>query len=212
MIYADDDHVWIRPRGSVFTAGPGSTSSFLSCHMDALSLSSSSSSSLVLLSLVAAYKIPAFNDPPEVFNVTLLENANNPLAVHSSKAVGEPPFFMGRVIVKKSGGSYGVCLCAFTSRAHIACSFSFFAQVLLFSMLSKMLYSQLASKTLVTTHTLRCACRPLVSEFECTAPIHCRLKLHLESLAAKMPPNRFNLREATERVPHDSLIRFYILL
>ena len=67
MIYADDDHAWIRPRGSVFTAGPGT------------------------------YKIPAFNDAPEVFNVTLLENAANPFAVHSSKAIGEPPFFLGKL-------------------------------------------------------------------------------------------------------------------
>lgn len=79
MIYADDDHVWIRPRGSVFTAGPGT------------------------------YKIPAFNDAPEVFNVTLLENAVNPFAVHSSKAVGEPPFFMGRFLMTKSESWY-VCI------------------------------------------------------------------------------------------------------
>lgn len=64
-IYGDDDHTWIQPRGRIFTAGPGT------------------------------YKIPAFNDVPEEFNVTLLENADNPLAVHSSKAVGEPPFFLG---------------------------------------------------------------------------------------------------------------------
>ncbi len=37
----------------------------------------------------------AFNDQPEVFNVSLLEDADNPFAVHSSKAVGEPPFFLG---------------------------------------------------------------------------------------------------------------------
>ena len=64
-IYADDDHTWIRPRAKVFTAGPGT------------------------------YKLPAFNDVPQSFNVSLLENTNNPLAVHSSKAVGEPPFFLG---------------------------------------------------------------------------------------------------------------------
>lgn len=39
--------------------------------------------------------IPAFNDQPEVFNVSLLEDVDNPLAVHSSKAIGEPPFFLG---------------------------------------------------------------------------------------------------------------------
>ena len=65
FIHADDDHPWVRPRGDVFTRGPGT------------------------------YKIPAFNDMPEVFNVSLLEDAENPLAVHSSKAIGEPPFFLG---------------------------------------------------------------------------------------------------------------------
>lgn len=65
VIYSDDDHTWCGPRGTVFTSGPGT------------------------------YKIPAFNDVPEVFNVSLLENVDNPFAVHSSKAVGEPPFVLG---------------------------------------------------------------------------------------------------------------------
>jgi len=65
VVYGDDDHTWVRPRGNVFTSGPGT------------------------------YKLPAFNDQPEIFNVSLLDNADNPFAVHSSKAVGEPPFFLG---------------------------------------------------------------------------------------------------------------------
>eukprot|EP00566_Odontella_aurita_P036259 CAMPEP_0113545998 /NCGR_PEP_ID=MMETSP0015_2-20120614/11568_1 /TAXON_ID=2838 /ORGANISM="Odontella" /LENGTH=1428 /DNA_ID=CAMNT_0000446417 /DNA_START=478 /DNA_END=4764 /DNA_ORIENTATION=- /assembly_acc=CAM_ASM_000160 len=65
LVYSDEDHTWVRPKGKLFTAGPGT------------------------------YKIPAFNDVPESFNVTLLEDAENPFAVHSSKAVGEPPFFLG---------------------------------------------------------------------------------------------------------------------
>lgn len=65
VVYADDDHTWIRPRAKVFTTGPGT------------------------------YKIPAFNDVPERLNISLLENADNPFAVHSSKAIGEPPFFLG---------------------------------------------------------------------------------------------------------------------
>jgi xanthine dehydrogenase/oxidase len=64
VIYGDDDHTWIQPRARVFTTGPGT------------------------------YKIPAFNDVPESFNVTLLDS-ENPFAVHSSKAVGEPPFLLG---------------------------------------------------------------------------------------------------------------------
>ena len=65
VVYGDSEHTWIRPRAKVFTTGPGT------------------------------YKIPAFNDVPETFNVSLLENADNPFAVHSSKAIGEPPFFLG---------------------------------------------------------------------------------------------------------------------
>ena len=40
------------------------------------------------------YKIPAFNDVPIDFRITLLRDAANPTAVHSSKAVGEPPIFL----------------------------------------------------------------------------------------------------------------------
>ena len=39
------------------------------------------------------YKIPAFADAPRDLRVHLLSRALNPFAVHSSKAVGEPPFF-----------------------------------------------------------------------------------------------------------------------
>ena len=40
------------------------------------------------------YKIPSVNDIPIDFRVSLLKNAPNPRAVHSSKAIGEPPFFL----------------------------------------------------------------------------------------------------------------------
>lgn len=40
------------------------------------------------------YKIPAFDDAPVDMRVRLLDQAANPFAVHSSRAVGEPPFFM----------------------------------------------------------------------------------------------------------------------
>nr|GMD12939.1 xanthine dehydrogenase 1-like isoform X1 [Ipomoea batatas]GMD16352.1 xanthine dehydrogenase 1-like isoform X1 [Ipomoea batatas] len=40
------------------------------------------------------YKIPSVNDVPFKFNVSLLKGAPNPKAIHSSKAVGEPPFFL----------------------------------------------------------------------------------------------------------------------
>lgn len=66
LIWGDADHEWVRP-GTLFTKGPGS------------------------------YKIPTANNIPTDFRVTLLRNspcAKTPL-VHSSKAVGEPPFFLG---------------------------------------------------------------------------------------------------------------------
>lgn len=41
------------------------------------------------------YKIPGFKDIPVHMTVSLLRNALNKKAVHSSKAVGEPPLFLG---------------------------------------------------------------------------------------------------------------------
>ena len=43
------------------------------------------------------YKIPAFNDVPRDFRVHLYDTANS-YCVHSSKAVGEPPFFLGTAV------------------------------------------------------------------------------------------------------------------
>jgi xanthine dehydrogenase molybdopterin binding subunit len=40
------------------------------------------------------YKIPAFPDIPDHFNVQLLRNAPNPNTIRQSKAVGEPPFML----------------------------------------------------------------------------------------------------------------------
>jgi xanthine dehydrogenase/oxidase len=39
------------------------------------------------------YKIPSFNDVPEDFRIYLMDKSNK-RAVHSSKGIGEPPFFM----------------------------------------------------------------------------------------------------------------------
>ncbi|KAJ8605889.1 hypothetical protein CTAYLR_000597 [Chrysophaeum taylorii] len=41
------------------------------------------------------YKIPSANDAPLEFNITLLDGRGNKHAVHSSRAVGEPPLFLG---------------------------------------------------------------------------------------------------------------------
>lgn len=40
------------------------------------------------------YKLPGFADIPAELNVSLLRSAQNPKAVYSSKAVGEPPLFL----------------------------------------------------------------------------------------------------------------------
>ena len=46
------------------------------------------------------YKIPTANDIPVDMRVTLLKDAPNPRTplAHSSKAVGEPPLFLGAAV------------------------------------------------------------------------------------------------------------------
>jgi len=61
------------------------------------------------LSGPGAYKIPTANDVPIDFRVTLLQNTPEPRAVHSSKAVGEPPFHLGAAVffaLKDAVGSH----------------------------------------------------------------------------------------------------------
>lgn len=41
------------------------------------------------------YKIPSFNDVPIDLRVTLVKDSVNPKAIHSSRAIGEPPLFLG---------------------------------------------------------------------------------------------------------------------
>ena len=65
LMWGDGEHKWIQPPGRLHTSGPG------------------------------AYKLPSFNDTPRQFNVQLMSGVDNPVAVHSAKAVGEPPFFLG---------------------------------------------------------------------------------------------------------------------
>ncbi|XP_069624485.1 xanthine dehydrogenase/oxidase isoform X2 [Ranitomeya imitator] len=44
------------------------------------------------------YKIPAFGDIPDEFNVSLLRDCPNSKAIYSSKAIGEPPLFLSASI------------------------------------------------------------------------------------------------------------------
>lgn len=62
------EEVWFSPQGQLRTSGPGT------------------------------YKIPSFKDIPLEMHVSLLRNAPNARAVHSSKAVGEPPLFLGSAV------------------------------------------------------------------------------------------------------------------
>jgi len=43
----------------------------------------------------STYKIPAFSDQPDVFNVALWDGSNREDTIYRSKAVGEPPFMLG---------------------------------------------------------------------------------------------------------------------
>ncbi|KAH6563748.1 hypothetical protein BASA60_010597 [Batrachochytrium salamandrivorans] len=45
------------------------------------------------------YKIPGFKDIPADFRVTVMDGVRNERAVHSSKAVGEPPLFLGASVL-----------------------------------------------------------------------------------------------------------------
>lgn len=85
------------------------------------------------------YKIPSFNDVPQDFRTTLALYSNK-FAVHSSKATGEPPFFMGSAaffaiqdcidaareentsISKDDGSYYSLDLPASSERIRMACA------------------------------------------------------------------------------------------
>ncbi|KAJ3223049.1 hypothetical protein HK099_001576 [Clydaea vesicula] len=55
----------------------------------------SASSGVLLTRGPGLYKIPGFRDIPVDFRVRLIKGSRNSRAIHSSKAVGEPPFFLG---------------------------------------------------------------------------------------------------------------------
>ncbi|KAJ1557422.1 hypothetical protein HK096_007350 [Nowakowskiella sp. JEL0078] len=55
----------------------------------------SSTTGVLLTRGPGGYKIPGFRDIPVDFRVRVISDSKNPYAVHSSKAVGEPPLFLG---------------------------------------------------------------------------------------------------------------------
>lgn len=46
----------------------------------------------------STYKIPGVVDVPSDFRVYILRDVENPMAVHSSKGIGEPPLFLGHSV------------------------------------------------------------------------------------------------------------------
>lgn len=58
----------------------------------------------------STYKLPSFSEMPEVFNVTMLENATEEGAVFGSKAVGEPPLMLAfsvREALREAAAAFG---------------------------------------------------------------------------------------------------------
>lgn len=64
----------------------------------------------LLTQAASTYKLPSFSEMPEVFNVTLLENATEEGAVYGSKAVGEPPLMLAfsvREALREAAAAFG---------------------------------------------------------------------------------------------------------
>ncbi len=58
----------------------------------------------------STYKLPSIGELPEVFEVTLLEDAHEERVVHGSKAVGEPPFMLAfsvREAIREAVAAFG---------------------------------------------------------------------------------------------------------
>jgi xanthine dehydrogenase large subunit len=68
------------------------------------------SSGRLLTSGASTYKLPSLSEMPEVFNVTLLENATEDGVVYGSKAVGEPPLMLAfsvREALRQAAAAFG---------------------------------------------------------------------------------------------------------
>ena len=61
----------------------------------------------------STYKIPAFADRPEMFNVALWDAPNPEDTVHKSKAVGEPPFMHGISVLMALSDALASCGAAY---------------------------------------------------------------------------------------------------
>ena len=80
------------------------------------------------------YKVPGPGDVPEHMHISLLKEAENPFAVHSSKGVGEPPLYLGHAVYwalheavkaarkdEQIGGYLQMTLPATVERLRVAC-------------------------------------------------------------------------------------------
>lgn len=64
----------------------------------------------LLTQAASTYKLPSFSEMPEVFHVTLLQNATEEGAVYGSKAVGEPPLMLAfsvREALREAAAAFG---------------------------------------------------------------------------------------------------------
>jgi len=57
----------------------------------------------------STYKIPAFGDRPQVFNVALWDGRNREETIHRSKAVGEPPLMHGISVLMALSDAVAAC-------------------------------------------------------------------------------------------------------
>ncbi len=58
----------------------------------------------------STYKLPSFSEMPEIFNVSLLEQAHEDGVVYGSKAVGEPPLMLAfsvREALREAAAAFG---------------------------------------------------------------------------------------------------------
>ncbi|MEO9153925.1 MAG: molybdopterin cofactor-binding domain-containing protein, partial [Lapillicoccus sp.] len=64
----------------------------------------------LLTQAASTYKLPSFSEMPEVFHVTLLEDAHEDGVVYGSKAVGEPPLMLAfsvREALRQAAAAFG---------------------------------------------------------------------------------------------------------
>ncbi len=93
--------IWLsRARGAASANSAPFSNGVLAYAVAAVRSSASGYSTNASRNSAGTYKIPTANDIPVDMRVTLLKDAPNPRTplAHSSKAVGEPPLFLGAAV------------------------------------------------------------------------------------------------------------------